>query len=59
MKKYVWKYWFAGVRLPKTLPKGCEQYNGCNKKWYLETNKPNLWSNLPRRWKVEVKGRCQ
>jgi hypothetical protein len=58
MKKYTWKYWFEGMKRPKTTPKGCEWYSETGT-WVKEIlNNPQDWSmckKVVRRWKVAVK----
>jgi hypothetical protein len=54
MKKYEWRYWFAGMKRPSKLPKGCRVFVAG--KWFKETNAPIVWEGtLHRRWKVAIK----
>ena len=53
MKKYTTKYWFAGMKKPSKLPKGCENYEFA--RWFTEIHSPVCWGIHPRRWRVPVK----
>lgn len=53
MKKFTYKYWFAGMKRPSKLPKGCEVRIG--NKWSRNVAEVHKWDYLPHRWKVEVK----
>ena len=54
MKKYTWKYWFAGMKAPKHSPKGCQAYDNSNC-WHADPCPPCTWQSFPRRWKVAIK----
>lgn len=55
MKRYVTKYWFAGMKKPKTLPKGCEVLTDSQTMFIKEEQHPDDWVKNVRRWRVPVK----
>jgi len=51
-EKFVYKYWFKGMRRPKKLLKDCEVYYEIRTPvWQPETADPGVWETIPRRWK--------
>jgi hypothetical protein len=55
MIKYVWRYWFAGMKKPSKLPKGCQNRSDTRLEWVKEDEQPHNWILNPRRWKVALK----
>lgn len=54
--KTQWRYWFAGMKKPAKLPKGCEGYSDVLGLWKEDATPTNQWCFLsyPRRWRVKV-----
>jgi len=46
-----YRYWCIGKPLPRVLPVNCE-YRVGDGPWHIETEGPDTWSELDRRWPI-------